>query len=266
MTSSDIQEKKGDGVQAPSPYIVEVAQLSKSFGEKKVFSDVSLRIKRGEVCSIIGPSGAGKSTFLRCLNLLEMPTSGNMSVCDQYIEGGHMPSKAHLLALRRRVGMVFQSFNLFPHLTVLKNITLPQQRVHGRSFDESRDKAMDLLSKVGLADRGDAFPSQLSGGQQQRVAIARALALDPELMLFDEPTSALDPELGLDVLNVMRSLADDGMSMIVVTHEMEFARNVGDQLVVMGEGKILEEGDPHTIMSSPSNPRTQQFLRAVIGR
>ncbi|KAB8287267.1 amino acid ABC transporter ATP-binding protein [Bifidobacterium avesanii] len=247
-------------------YILEIGSLGKRFGDKTVFSDVSLRVRAGEVCSIIGPSGTGKSTFLRCINQLETPDSGNMWVAGQYIEAGMHLSGSDLIQLRRNVGMVFQSFNLFPNMSVLQNVVFPQQKVLSRSAEESRDKAMDLLGKVGLADRAEAKPMQLSGGQQQRVAIARALALEPKIMLFDEPTSALDPEVGLDILNIMRDLAKSGMTMLVVTHEMAFARDVGDHLVVMGDGGILEEGDPDQIMSHPSKERTRRFLRAVLGR
>lgn len=246
--------------------ILEIASLGKSFRDHTIFSDVSLRVRKGEVCSIIGPSGAGKSTFLRCINLLEQPDKGNMWIAGQYIESGMKISNNDLIQLRRNVGMVFQSFNLFPNMSVLENIVFPEQRVLSRSAAESKEVAMELLSKVGLADRAQARPSQLSGGQQQRVAIARALALEPKIMLFDEPTSALDPEVGLDVLRVMQDVAHSGMTMLVVTHEMRFAREIGDHLVVMGDGGILEQGDPDEIMTSPQKQRTRKFFTAVIDR
>jgi polar amino acid transport system ATP-binding protein len=255
-----------DGSPRDTDIILEIASLGKSFHGHTIFSDVSLRVRKGEVCSIIGPSGAGKSTFLRCINLLEQPDKGNMWIAGQYVEAGMKTSNSDLIQLRRNVGMVFQSFNLFPNMSVLENIVFPEQRVLSRSAAESKDVAMELLEKVGLADRAQAKPNQLSGGQQQRVAIARALALEPKIMLFDEPTSALDPEVGLDVLRVMQDVAQSGMTMLVVTHEMRFAREIGDHLVVMGDGGILEQGDPDDIMTSPQKERTQRFFKAVIDR
>ena len=261
-----METQKPTARKEPDDVILDIASLGKRFGDRTIFSGVSLRVRKGEVCSIIGPSGTGKSTFLRCINLLEQPDEGNMWVAGQYIEAGTKVTGSDLVRLRRNVGMVFQSFNLFANMTVLQNIVFPQRKVLSRSVEESREVAMELLSKVGLADRSDARPSQLSGGQQQRVAIARALALDPQIMLFDEPTSALDPEVGLDVLNVMKDLAQGGMTMLVVTHEMRFARNIGDHIIVMGDGGILEEGNPDEIMDSPKKDRTRRFLRAVIDR
>jgi polar amino acid transport system ATP-binding protein len=251
------------GLKSPK-YLVELAQVSKHFGSNHVLKGVSLRVKPGEVCSIIGPSGAGKSTLLRCINLLETPDSGNMVVAGQYVGLGKPQDRRALLNLRRNVGMVFQSFNLFPHLSVLENIALPQRRVLKRTEAEAKERGMELLERVGLADKADSYPAKISGGQQQRVAIARALALEPKAMLFDEPTSALDPELAQEVLAVMKEVASSGMTMLVVTHEMNFARNVGDHLVVMEDGAIIEEGDPERIMSDPQQERTRQFLAAVI--
>ena len=245
---------------------VSLEHIVKAYGEHVVLDDVSLSVREGEVCAIIGPSGAGKSTLLRCINLLERPDSGTIRVGDTTIDAGQEVGGKQLHGLRRQVGMVFQSFNLFPHLTVLRNIALPQERVLGRSRAEAEDRAMELLQRVGLGDKPAQYPSRCSGGQQQRVAIARALALDPKVMLFDEPTSALDPELGLEVLAVMRELADEGMTMIVVTHEMQFARDVSDHLIVMGHGTVLEEGQPEKIFTDPATDRTRRFLRAVLER
>ncbi len=243
--------------------------INKRFGPVEVLRDVSVEINSGDVISIIGPSGAGKSTFLRCINLLETPTSGVLEIGDFKItigEGHKHASKKELSTLRRDVGMVFQSFNLFPHLTVMENISLAQRRVLGRSKAEANDRALVLLERVGLREKCDAYPGRCSGGQQQRVAIARSLSLDPQVMLFDEPTSALDPEVGAEILAVMRELAQDGMTMMIVTHEMAFAREVGDRLYVMVDGAIVESGDPREIMSAPTHERTKQFLSAVLGR
>ncbi|MFC7363271.1 amino acid ABC transporter ATP-binding protein [Nocardioides astragali] len=245
---------------------IRLENVEKSFGDHVVLQNVSLSVGAGQVFALIGPSGAGKSTLLRCINLLERPTSGSITVDGVTIQTDHTIKPKELAALRSRVGMVFQSFNLFPHMTVLRNIALPQQRVLGRSRADAEDRAHALLGRVGLADKASQYPARCSGGQQQRIAIARALALDPKVMLFDEPTSALDPELGLEVLTVMRELADEGMTMVVVTHEMQFARDVSDHLVVMSDGGILEEGDPHDIFSGPRHARTRQFLRAVVDR
>jgi polar amino acid transport system ATP-binding protein len=248
------------------PDAIVLQSVRKDFGAHTVLQDVSMSVGEGEVCAMIGPSGAGKSTLLRCINLLERPDSGRITVEGVTIEVGHKIRPKELTALRARVGMVFQSFNLFPHLSVLRNISLPQQRVLGRSAKEADERSRQLLDRVGLADKAEQYPSRCSGGQQQRIAIARALALDPNVMLFDEPTSALDPELGLEVLNVMRELASEGMTMVVVTHEMQFARDVSDHLVVMADGGIIEEGPPHEIFSDPREARTRQFLRAVLER
>jgi polar amino acid transport system ATP-binding protein len=243
--------------------------VSKQYGDHRAVDDVSVAVTRGEVVSIVGPSGAGKSTFLRCINFLETPTEGTIRVGDTSIAVGSthpQPSRKELVALRRKVGMVFQSFNLFPHLTVLRNVSLPQERTLGRSRAEADERSIKLLERVGLGDKIHSHPGRCSGGQQQRVAIARALALDPAVMLFDEPTSALDPEVGMEVLTVMRELADEGMTMIVVTHEMAFAGDVSDRMLVMVDGSIVEEGDPKTIMNHPSTERTRRFFSAVLGR
>jgi polar amino acid transport system ATP-binding protein len=251
----------------PTSGSVEVVGLGKAYGKHVVLSDVNLTMREGEVVSIIGPSGAGKSTFLRCLNYLEVPTEGVITIGGARVDASQKkPDKASLDHLRRVTGMVFQSFNLFPHLTVLENISLPQRKVLGRSKQEAGEVAQTLLERVGLAEKGDQHPSRLSGGQQQRIAIARALALAPKVMLFDEPTSALDPELGLEVLAVMRDLANEGMTMIVVTHEMHFARDVSDRVMVMGDGGVLEIGPSEQIMTAPSHERTKKFLRAVLDR
>jgi polar amino acid transport system ATP-binding protein len=250
----------------PTSGSVDVAGLGKAYGQHVVLTDVDLHVSEGEVVSIIGPSGAGKSTFLRCLNYLEEPTAGVITIGGARVDAGQKPDKASLDHLRRVTGMVFQSFNLFPHLTVLENISLPQRKVLGRSKQEAAEVAHTLLKRVGLAEKGDAHPSRLSGGQQQRIAIARALALAPEVMLFDEPTSSLDPELGLEVLAVMRDLAGEGMTMIVVTHEMHFARDVSDRVMVMAEGGVLEIGPSEQIMTAPAHERTKKFLRAVLDR
>ncbi len=254
------------GPRPPSEYAVELAVIKKSYGPHDVLKGVSLRVKEGEVCSIIGPSGAGKSTLLRCANLLEQPDSGQIAFADQFIDAGRVPRRRDLVKLRRNVGMVFQSFNLFPHMTVLDNVMLPQKRVLGRDADTARVAALELLERVGLGEKTDSYPAKISGGQQQRVAIARALALEPKVMLFDEPTSALDPELAKGVLDVMKEVAESGMTMLVVTHEMGFARNIGNHLVVMEDGNIIEEGDPEQVMTNPSQERTRRFLSAVIDR
>ena len=241
-------------------HAIDVQQLHKSFGDNEVLKGIDFHVDDGEVVCVIGPSGSGKSTLLRCVNQLEVPTKGRVLV-----EGVDMTDpETDLNDVRSRIGMVFQSFNLFPHLTVTANLTLAQRRVKKRGKAEAEKKARENLARVGLEDKADAYPAHLSGGQQQRVAIARALSMDPDLMLFDEPTSALDPELVGDVLAVMKSLAAEGMTMMVVTHEMGFAREVGDKLVFMDEGVIMEEGDPAEVLSDPQHARTQEFLSKVL--
>ncbi|MFE4923746.1 amino acid ABC transporter ATP-binding protein [Streptomyces sp. NPDC056661] len=239
---------------------IEIQGLHKSFGAVEVLRGIDFTVAPGEVVCVVGPSGSGKSTLLRCVNLLEEPTSGTVTV------GGvdMTDPDIDLDAMRRRIGMVFQQFNLFPHLNVLDNLTIAQRRVLGRGREESGRIARENLAKVGLADREGSFPSQLSGGQQQRVAIARALSMGPGLMLFDEPTSALDPELVGDVLGVMRTLADEGMTMLVVTHEMGFARDVADRVVFMDDGRVVEEGAPEDVLARPEHPRTKAFLARVL--
>ncbi|MET7551276.1 amino acid ABC transporter ATP-binding protein [Streptomyces sp. NPDC005479] len=239
---------------------IEIQGLHKSFGDVEVLRGVDFTVAPGEVVCVVGPSGSGKSTLLRCVNLLEEPTSGTVTV------GGvdMTDPDIDLDAIRRRIGMVFQQFNLFPHLNVLDNLTIAQRRVLGRGREEAGRIARENLAKVGLADREESFPSQLSGGQQQRVAIARALSMGPGLMLFDEPTSALDPELVGDVLGVMRTLADEGMTMLVVTHEMGFARDVADRVVFMDDGRVVEEGAPEDVLARPEHPRTKAFLARVL--
>jgi polar amino acid transport system ATP-binding protein len=240
--------------------VIEVRELHKYFGENEVLKGIDFYVNNQQVVCVIGPSGSGKSTLLRCVNRLEEPTSGTIiiegvDICDPEVD---------LDTIRSRIGMVFQSFNLFPHLSVLRNLTLAQQRVKGRGKQEAVEVARKNLDKVGLAGKEDAYPAHLSGGQQQRVAIARALSMDPDMMLFDEPTSALDPELVGDVLAVMRNLASEGMTMMVVTHEMGFAREVGDRLVFMDGGVIVEEGDPRKVLGDPQHKRTQSFLSKVL--
>ena len=236
--------------------MVSIQHLSKSFGETEVLRDVNIDVKRGEVVVVLGPSGSGKSTMLRCINLLETPTGGHIYIEGQEITG----SNTDVDKLREHVGMVFQQFNLFPHLTAKKNVMLAQRKVLKRSAAEAERVAMEQLARVGLADRADFLPGQLSGGQQQRVAIARALAMDPHVMLFDEATSALDPELVRGVLDVMRELAEGGMTMVVVTHEMGFAREVADRVIFMEGGVIVEEGSPSEVFDHPKSARTADFL------
>ena len=239
--------------------VVRINNLHKRFGDNHVLRGIDLTVERGEVVCIIGPSGSGKSTLLRCVNLLEQPSDGDITVIDQELT--HPDCDIDLA--RTRIGMVFQSFNLFPHMTVLDNICVAQRRVLKRSAEESQAKARQLLARVGLSEKESAYPGQLSGGQQQRVAIARALAMDPQVMLFDEATSALDPELVGEVLNVMRSLADEGMTMLVVTHEMGFASNVASRVVFMDGGVIVEQGPPSQVIGNPREERTQRFLTSV---
>ena len=244
-------------VHAPA---IQVQGLVKAYGDNVVLKGIDLTVLSGEVVCIIGPSGSGKSTMLRSVNLLEQPTDGRILV-----EGIDITDpETDIDRVRQRIGMVFQSFNLFPHLSVLDNLTVAQRRVKKRSKSESEQVAREMLGRVGLAEKADAFPSHLSGGQQQRVAIARALCMNPDMMLFDEPTSALDPELVGEVLQVMRTLADEGMTMLVVTHEMGFAREVGSRLIFMDGGHILEQGDPREVLSNPQHPRTQDFLARVL--
>ncbi len=239
---------------------IEVRDLHKYFGDNEVLKGIDFEVAHGHTVCVIGPSGSGKSTLLRCVNLLEAPTSGTIIV-----EGIDVTDpETDVDAVRSRIGMVFQSFNLFPHLNVLANLTLAQRRVRKRSKDEAEEIARKNLDRVGLSDKIDAYPAHLSGGQQQRVAIARALSMDPDMMLFDEPTSALDPELVGDVLAVMRELAHEGMTMMVVTHEMGFAREAGDKLVFMDGGVIVEEGDPTEVLANPQHRRTQDFLSKVL--
>ena len=241
---------------ADSDIMVSIQHLSKSFGETEVLKDVNIDVRRGEVVVVLGPSGSGKSTMLRCINLLETPTGGHIYIEGEEITGPH----TNVDKLREHVGMVFQQFNLFPHLTAKKNVMLAQRKVLKRPAAEAERVAMEQLGRVGLADRADFLPGQLSGGQQQRVAIARALAMDPHVMLFDEATSALDPELVRGVLDVMRSLAEAGMTMVVVTHEMGFAREVADRVIFMEGGVIVEEGTPEEVFDHPKSARTADFL------
>lgn len=240
--------------------MIEITNLHKYYGKLEVLKGINQHIAKGEVVSIIGPSGSGKSTFLRCINLLEQPTEGEIRIAGEPITA----PGACVDKLRQKVGMVFQHFNLFPHKTVLANLTLAPVKLGLLTQAEAEAKALRLLAKVGLADKKDAYPSSLSGGQKQRVAIARALTMSPELMLFDEPTSALDPEMVGDVLDVMQSLARDGMTMVIVTHEMGFAREVSDRVIFMDEGVIQEAGTPEQIFNAPQNPRTQGFLAKVL--
>jgi len=244
----------------PSAAAIDIQELHKSFGQNEVLKGIDFHVDNGQVVCIVGPSGSGKSTLLRCVNRLEEPTSGKILV-----EGIDITDPdVDIDEVRSRIGMVFQQFNLFPHMTALRNLTIAQQRVRKRSMDEAVEVARRNLAKVGLADREDAYPAHLSGGQQQRIAIARALSMDPDMMLFDEVTSALDPELVGDVLAVMKQLAGEGMTMMVVTHEMGFAREVGDNLVFMDDGVIVEEGPPMRVLSDPQHARTQAFLSKVL--
>ncbi|HCS61249.1 MAG TPA: ABC transporter [Microbacterium sp.] len=244
-------------VHAPA---IEARGLVKSFGDNEVLKGIDLTVQAGEVVCVIGPSGSGKSTLLRSVNLLEEPTGGKI-----FIEGIDVTDPdVDIDRVRTRIGMVFQSFNLFPHMNVLGNLTMAQRRVLKRSKADAEKIAHEMLGRVGLSEKADAYPGHLSGGQQQRVAIARALCMNPDMMLFDEPTSALDPELVGEVLQVMRSLADEGMTMLVVTHEMGFAREVASRAIFMDGGVIVEQGDPSDVLSNPQNPRTQDFLARVL--
>jgi polar amino acid transport system ATP-binding protein len=236
--------------------VIKINDLHKSFGSNEVLKGISKEIKKGEVVAIIGPSGSGKSTFLRCINLLETPNKG-----DIYIEGQNLTDKkTNIDGIRQKVGMVFQHFNLFPHKTVLENLTLAPMRLRGKSPSEAKEKAMELLGKVGLANKANEYPNRLSGGQKQRIAIARALAMEPHVMLFDEPTSALDPEMVREVLDVMLDLASQGRTMMIVTHEMQFAKAVADRVIFLNGGKIVEEGTPEEFFEHPKTDRAKQFL------
>ncbi|GAJ25242.1 ABC-type polar amino acid transport system [Liquorilactobacillus sucicola DSM 21376 = JCM 15457] len=243
------------------PNLIEVQNLGKSFGDNEVLKDINEVVKKGQVICVIGPSGSGKSTFLRCLNVLEEPTAGKV-----LFEGNSLTgiSENELNNLREKMGMVFQSFNLFPNMNVIENIKLAPLRVKKLSDDEATKQAQDLLERVGLADKAEQYPQSLSGGQQQRVAIARALAMNPEVMLFDEPTSALDPEMVGEVLKVMKDLAESGMTMVVVTHEMGFAKSVADEIWFMADGAIQEKGNPETFFNAPKTERAQDFLSKIL--
>lgn len=240
--------------------MIDVKHLSKSFGDHLVLDDISEHIYPGEKVVVIGPSGSGKSTFLRCLNLLETPTKGSITFQDTELTD----PKVDIDLMRRQMGMVFQHFNLFPHKTILENLTLAPMIVKHQSKEAAEKKALELLERVGLRDRAAAYPVQLSGGQKQRVAIVRALCMNPEVMLFDEPTSALDPEMVGEVLEVMKELAHEGMTMVCVTHEMGFAREVGNRVVFMADGKIVEQGTPEQIFEHPESPRLKDFLGKVL--
>ena len=242
--------------------MINITNLHKNFGDLEVLKNISTEIKKGEIISIIGPSGSGKSTFLRCINKLEEPSSGHI-----YIDGMDLMDKnTDINKIRERVGMVFQHFNLFPNMTVLGNLTLSPIMVKKESKEEAEKYALSLLEKVGLSDKANSYPTQLSGGQKQRIAIARALAMKPEVILFDEPTSALDPEMIKEVLDVMRDLAKEGMTMLIVTHEMGFARNVGNRILFMDKGKIIEDCSPKEFFENPTNERIKDFLNKVLNK
>ncbi|WP_182199921.1 amino acid ABC transporter ATP-binding protein [Paraliobacillus salinarum] len=240
--------------------MIKVENLTKKFGNNEVLSNISTEIKKGEVVSIIGPSGSGKSTFLRCMNLLEKPTNGKIYINDKDLTD----PKTNIMQVREQIGMVFQHFHLFPHLSVLDNLTYAPMKVKKMSKAAAQEKALDLLEKVGLSDKADAYPNSLSGGQKQRVAIARALAMEPELMLFDEPTSALDPEMVKEVLDVMKDLAHSGMTMAVVTHEMGFAREVADRVLFLDHGVLVEDGEPNSFFDAPKTERAATFLEKIL--
>jgi polar amino acid transport system ATP-binding protein len=240
--------------------VIESKNLQKSFGEHKVLNGIDITIKKGEKVVVIGPSGSGKSTFLRCLNLLEVPTGGEI-----WFEGNNITDKrTDINKMRQKMGMVFQQFNLFPHLSVMENITLAPVKLGIMSQQEAEKKAMELLKRIGLTEKAGAFPNQLSGGQKQRIAIVRALAMNPDVMLFDEPTSALDPEMVGEVLDLMTQLADEGMTMVVVTHEMNFAKKVATRILFIDEGKIMEENTPDEFFDHPKHPRLQEFLSKIL--
>ena len=243
--------------------MIDILHIHKTFGTQTILHDVSLRIAAGSVTVILGPSGSGKTTFLRCLNALERPERGQLRFPDLTIDFAATPSKADILRLRRKTGMVFQHYNLFPHKTALENVMEAPVVVQGQSWKQARQEALRLLAKVGLADRADHYPHQLSGGQQQRVGIARALALAPQLLLFDEPTSALDPELVQEVLNTMKTLATEGWTMVVVSHEIKFALEVASQVLVMDGGRIVEAGAPAQLLQNPQHERTRRFLQSI---
>ena len=249
-------------------YMISVEKVAKRFGELEVLREINLSIEKGKTAVIIGPSGSGKTTFLRCLNLLEIPESGKITLGEKSIDfsGKTKLSSSAITSFRQQSGMVFQNYNLFPHLTALENVMEGQIHVLKREKTAAREKALALLDRVGLRDKADMYPHQLSGGQQQRVGIARAMGLDPAVLLFDEPTSALDPELVGEVLKVMKDLADEGMTMVVVTHEMSFAKNVADQVIFMDQGVIVEKGTPEEVFTNNENPRLVQFLNKVISR
>ncbi|MFD2617607.1 amino acid ABC transporter ATP-binding protein [Terrilactibacillus laevilacticus] len=238
---------------------LKVTNLKKNYGDLQVLKDIDLEVKEGEVVCVIGPSGSGKSTFLRCLNQLEEMNGGTIIVDDH-----DLSKKININKVRENIGMVFQNFNLFPHLSILQNIALAPVQLKKQTKAEAKESALKLLDRVGLSDKANSYPDQLSGGQKQRVAIARALAMNPDIMLFDEPTSALDPEMVGEVLNVMKSLAKDGMTMVVVTHEMGFAREVSDRVIFMDGGYIVEQGSPDEVFSHPKNPRTIDFLNKIL--
>ena len=240
--------------------LIHVENLQKSFGSLKVLDGIDIDINRGDVIVVVGPSGSGKSTFLRCLNRLEECTGGSI-----YFNGVDITAKGvNINKHRQKMGMVFQQFNLFPHLTIMKNLTIGPMKLLGKSKQEAESKAQELLNRVGLGDRAHSYPKQLSGGQKQRVAIVRALCMEPEVMLFDEPTSALDPEMVGEVLDVMQELAKEGMTMVCVTHEMGFAREVGNRVLFIDEGKIMEQGTPDEVFNHPKHPRLQEFLSKVL--
>ena len=242
--------------------MINIVNLHKNFGKLEVLKNISTTINKGEIISIIGPSGSGKSTFLRCINKLEEPTKGHIYIDDEDL----MDKNTDINKVRARVGMVFQHFNLFPHMTILENLTLSPMKVNGEKKEEAEKYALYLLEKVGLLEKASAYPAQLSGGQKQRIAIARALAMKPEAILFDEPTSALDPEMIKEVLDVMRDLAKEGMTMIIVTHEMGFARNVGNRILFMDNGEIIEDCSPKEFFENPKNERVKDFLNKVLNK
>ncbi|MEL6221593.1 MAG: amino acid ABC transporter ATP-binding protein [Cyanobacteria bacterium J06626_14] len=253
MTPSNSEDGNGS-------VAVKIDRLYKSFGALKVLKEISAEIDRGEVIAMIGPSGSGKSTFLRCINLLEIPTSGRIVINGADITN----AKTDVMKIRQNVGMVFQHFNLFPHMTVLQNIMYAPMKVKGAAKGQAKSKALELLGKVGLVEKADTYPSKLSGGQKQRVAIARALAMEPDIMLFDEPTSALDPEMVKEVLDVMKDLANSGMTMAIVTHEMGFAREVANRILFLDQGRLVEDATPEVFFSTPKSERACQFLEKVL--